>query len=110
MATNEEMCKMINAMEDDDKGWIARLVWGNPDRFPESILKEITWQALRQAEEDGRCCNGPRGTNEWCTQWIVGDYIITYYTDDEYFNTEMLPVNAEMLTEEMMDDLIIEEV
>ena len=110
MATREEMCKMINAMEDEDQGWIARLVVGNPDRFPESILKEITWQALRHAEEDGLCYNEMHGNNEWCTYWRVGNYLVTYITDDEYLNSEMQPVNTEMLTEDMIDDLIIEEV
>lgn len=105
MATREEMCKMINATEDDDPGWIARVVCGQPAQFPASIVKEVVWHALRHAEEDGRHYNGYNGVyvkDELCTYWLVGDYIVTYLTDDPDFN-------AKMLTEEMMDDLIIEE-
>jgi len=103
MATNEEMCEMINAIETEDQGWIARLVCGQPARFPDSIVREVMWQALRQAEANGRRYNGYNGVyvkDELCTYWLVGGYIVTYLTDDMDFN-------AEMLTEDMMDNLII---
>lgn len=102
MATYEEMCKMINAIETEDQGWIARLVCGQPARFPESIVKEVMWQALRHAEDEGMGYSGTDGEKLYI-YWEVGDYEISYITYDKVFN-------AEMLTEEMMDDLIIEEV
>ena len=101
MATREEMCKMINATEYDDQGWIARVVCGQPARFPDSTVKEVMWHALRQAEERGRCHTG--GYKEPYTYWKIGAFKVTYFTDDLFFNSTML-------TEEMMDDLIIEEV
>jgi hypothetical protein len=59
--------------------------------------------AMINAEDRGLVYNGGhRAHNEPCTYWIVGDYIVTYLTDDEDFD-------ATMLTEDMMDDLIIEE-
>ncbi len=109
MATREEMCRMINAIEGEDQGWIARLVCGQPARFPDSIVRDIIWYALRHAESNGRRYNGYNSYNgvyvkdEPCTYWLVGDYIVIYLTYDPDFN-------AEMLTEDMMDDLIIEEV
>ena len=109
MATIEEMCKTINTIEGEDQGWIARVVCGQPARFPDSIVREVIWYALRHAEDDGQCYNVMHGDSEWRTFWRVGDYIISYYTDDEYFTTRMMPVSAEMLTEDMMDELIIEE-
>ena len=103
MATNEEMIKMLNAIEDKDKRRIAGAVWGNPGRFPESIVKEAVWCALREAETRGRCYNGGyRAGYESCTYWKIGDYKVTYFTDDPLFISTKL-------TEEMMDDLIIEE-
>ena len=60
-------------------------------------------QALRDAEDRGLACYSIFGAhNEPCAYWVCGDYIITYLTDDETFN-------AEMLTEDMLDDLIFEE-
>jgi len=104
MATREEMCKMINTIEGEDQGWIARLVCGQPARFPNSIVRDIIWYALRHAEDNGKYYNGYNGVyvkDELCTYWLVGDYIVTYLTDN-------LDFSAEMLTEAMMDELIIE--
>jgi mRNA-degrading endonuclease YafQ of YafQ-DinJ toxin-antitoxin module len=59
-------------------------------------------QALINAEDTGKVCkvtSGEYSDPRIC--WIVGDFIIVYVTDDEDFN-------ATMLTEDMMDDLIIE--
>ena len=109
MATIDDMIEMVNTLEDEKKGWSARTIWGKPGRFPGSLVKSIMWQALRHAEEDGLSYNEMHGNNEWCTYWRVGNYLVSYVTDNEYLNSEMLPVNAEMLTKEMMDDLIIEE-
>jgi len=103
MATQEEMCKMINAIEDENQGWIARVVCGQPARFPNSIVRDIIWYALRQAESNGRRYNGIG-----CIKWVIGDYwsaddyAVTCITEDPDFC-------AEMLTEESMDRLIIEE-
>ena len=50
------------------------------------------------------CANAvERDGVEVCTVWVVGAYEVTYLTDDEGFH-------AGMLTDEMMDDLIIREV
>ena len=104
MATYEEMVKMLNELDDEDKGWNARTIWGKPGKFPGSVVKSVMWQALRQAEGRGRCYTGGyRAGHEPYTYWKIGAYKVTYFTDDLFFNTTML-------TEEMMDDLIIEEV
>ena len=61
-------------------------------------------QILMDAEDNGACYNGMYGAhNVPCTYWVVGDYVISYMTDDDDFV-------ASMLTEDMMDDLIIDEV
>ena len=60
-------------------------------------------QVLMDAEDNGHAYNGMYGAHcVLCTYWVVGDYIVTYMTDDQDFS-------ASMLTEDMMDDLIIEE-
>jgi len=46
-------------------------------------------------------CAGNRANDNLYTYWIVGDYEVSYITDD-------LDFSAEMLTEDMMDELIIE--
>jgi len=109
MATIDDMIEMVNTLEDEKKGWGARTIWGKPGRFPGSLVKSIMWQALRHAEERGQCYNETYGNSEWCTYWKVGNYLVAYITDDEYLNSEMQPVSTEMLTEDMMDELIIEE-
>ena len=64
---------------------------------------DLIRQALIIAEDDGLAYNGVFGAHRVpCTYWHVGDCIVTYLTDDEDFE-------ASMLTEDMMDDLIIEE-
>ena len=68
-----------------------------------ATIEDLIRQALRDAEDDCLVFMGTFGAhNVPCTYWEVGDYIVTYLTDDEDFN-------ATMLTEDMMDDLIIEE-
>ena len=68
-----------------------------------AALEDLIRQALRNAEGVGRIYNGVYGAdNAACTYWVVANYIITYLTDDETFD-------ATMLTDDMMDDLIIEE-
>lgn len=60
-------------------------------------------QAMINAEDRGLVYNSVFGVDsEPCTYWVVGDFIVTYLTDDEVFD-------ATMLTEDMMDDLIVEE-
>ena len=59
--------------------------------------------AMINAEDRGLAYNSVFGMDsEPCTYWIGDGYIVTYLTDDEDFN-------AEMLTDDMMDELIIEE-
>lgn len=103
MATRDEMAKIITDMEDDIKGWPVRSIRYYSGRFPD-VAKEIIWHILRHAESNGRRYNGYNGVyvkDEPCTYWLVGDYIVTHLTDN-------LDFNAEMLTEDMMDELIIE--
>lgn len=66
-------------------------------------IKDFIRRLLLNAEARGLVYNGAFGAhNEPCTYWIVGDCIVTYLTDDEDFN-------ATMLSDDMMDELIIEE-
>jgi len=109
MATRDEMSKIITDMDIDTKAWIVGTAWDDFEKFPEDFTKTVIWYALRHAEEEGQCYNEPHGDSKWCTYWKVGNYIITYCTDGEYFITDLIPTCAEMLTEDMMDDLIIEE-
>ena len=68
-----------------------------------ATIEDLIRQTLRDAEDDGLVFMGTFGAhNVPCTYWVVGDYIVTYLTDDGDFS-------ATMLTEDMMDDLIIEE-
>lgn len=87
MATIEDMVEVVNNV--------------SPCRFS-CVVTDLLYQALRDAERRGRCqCGGNRINDEPRTYWLVGDYIVTYLTDDLNFN-------ADMLTEDMLDDLIIE--
>ena len=64
-----------------------------------ATIEDLIRQVLCDAEDRGLVYNGASGAP--CTYWVVGDYIVTYLTDDEDFF-------AEMLTDDMMDELIIE--
>ena len=90
MATIEDMVEVVNNV--------------SPCRFS-CVVTDLLYQALRNAENNGWYCNGYNGGfgahDETCTYWLVGDYIVIYLTDDLNFN-------ADMLTEDMLDDLIIE--
>ena len=89
MATIEDMVEVVNNV--------------SPCRFS-CVVTDLLYKALRDAENNGWYCNGYKGMyvkDELCTYWLVGDYIVTYLTDDPDFN-------ADMLTEDMLDDLIIE--
>lgn len=101
MATRKEMAKIINDMDIDTKAWIVVTAWDDFEKFPEDFTKTVIWYALRQAEGLGLCRNDYY-EGKFCTCWRVGDYNIYYVTDDEDFSVEML-------TEDMMDELIIEE-
>ena len=60
-------------------------------------------EMLIEAEDNGHYYNGVHGADELpCTYWVTNDHIVTYLTDDPNFNSGML-------TEDQMDDLIIEE-
>ena len=105
MATRDEMSKIITDMDIDAKAWIVVTAWDDFEKFPEDFTKTVIWYALLQAEYKGMCFNGYNGVyvkDEPCTYWLVGDYVVTYLTDD-------LDFCVDMLTEDMMDDLIIEE-
>ena len=101
MVANREMCKMINAIENEDQGWIARIICDQPRQYPDNIVREVMWQALRQAEDNGRRYNGI-GCIKWVIgdNWAMNDYVVTCITEDPDFC-------AKMLTEESMDRLII---
>lgn len=90
MATIEDMVEVVNNV--------------SPCRFS-CVVTDLLYQALRDAEDNGLYCNGYGAyvKGSLCTYWLVGDYIVTYLTDDLNFN-------ADMLTEDILDDLIIEEV
>ena len=68
--------------------------------IPKGSVKDNFRHLLRNAEGNGMCYNG-ENRGQPCTYWIVGDYDVTYITDD-------LGFYERMLTEDMMDDLIIE--
>ena len=60
-------------------------------------------QMLIEAESKCQCYNGYFGADdELCTYWVTDDYIITYLTDDP-------ELGVDMLTEDQMDELIVEE-
>lgn len=97
MATLEEMRNVIDSLSMD-----SPLAWGvQPHTLAES--RHYLRRVMINAEEEGMSHNGYRAYNKPCTYWTVGDYIITYLTNNVEFN-------AGMLTDDMMDDLIIEEV
>ena len=65
--------------------------------------EDLIRQAMINAEDYGIGYYSVRGAPwEPCVYWVVGDRIIRYLTEDDYFD-------AGMLTEDMMDELIIEE-
>lgn len=88
MATIEDMVEVVNNV--------------SPCRFS-CVVTGLLHQALRNAERRGeRHRGGYVVYDEPCIYWLVGDYIIIYCTDDLNFSVEML-------TEDDIDDLIIEE-
>ena len=67
------------------------------------IINDIIRQAMINAEVRGLVYNGVFGAHdEPCTYWLLDDHIVTYLTEDDYFD-------ATMLSDDMMDDLIFEE-
>ena len=94
MAKKRKMCDVIDSIPIDEAEGIV------PFHMSEA------WYYLRclmyNAENNRRRYNDGYGEhNIPCTYWLVGDYKVTYLTDDPDFN-------ADILTEDMMDDLIIE--
>jgi hypothetical protein len=101
MATLKEMSNVIDSIPIDSP--IAYGVQPSPRAESKHYLRCDLRCVMINAEEEGMFYKGGYGAyNEPCTFWIVGDYIITYLTDN-------LEFNAGMLSEDMMDDLIIEE-
>lgn len=98
MATIKEMSNVIDSIPMDSP--MARGI--QPYTLNES--KHYLRCVMMNAEEEGMSRNGEYdGANfEPCTYWAVGDYIIAYLTND-------LDFDASMLTDDMMDDLIIVE-
>ena len=111
MATKEEMRDVIYDMIENDRKSVLGLVLDPPSRVECSPVADVFVRALFQAEDKGECYNSVYTVKDdsdtyeiaGCTYWKVGDYEITYITDDLNFS-------AGMLTEEMMNDLIIEKV
>ena len=101
MATENEMIAMIDGVYDNRT--VFKILRDTPSMYS-NIVKNVLWYALRDAEDNGLYCNGYGAYVKYslCTYWLVGDYTVTYLTGDPDFN-------ADMLTEDMMDDLIIEE-
>lgn len=96
MISLKEMSNVIDSIPMD-----SPLAWGiQPYTLDEA--KHYLRRVMVNAEDRGRYYNGVYAEyNEPCTYWKVGDYIIAYLTDDLRFHTSML-------TDDMMDDLIIE--
>ena len=106
MATNEEMYHVIEVMDKNDDKWLMRLFEETRQCFIGSsrLVKDIMCRTLIQAQYSGQAYYGVYGEDdEPCTYWLVGDYKVTYLSDDLNFS-------AGMLTKDMMDGLIIEEV
>lgn len=102
MATENEMIAVIDGVYDNRT--VFKILRDTP-RMYSNIVKNILWYAMRDAEDSGLHYNGYNGVyvkDKLCTYWLVGNYTVTYLTDGSDFNTDML-------TEEMMNDLIIEE-
>ena len=107
-ATSEDMIKMINVLEDNERGWIGRTIWHGPLRFPESLEKSILWNALHYAESLGESYNSTvvlkdepgEHTEVGCAVWLVCTYgryyRVSYITDDAEFNAESLDEYADM--------------
>ena len=70
--------------------------------IPKGRVKDSLRCAMQSAEYYGVYYNSQHGVDP-CTVWVVGAYEVTYLTDDGGFH-------AGMLTDEMMDDLIIKEI
>lgn len=102
MATKEEMRNVIYDMIENDRKLVLGIVLDPPSRVECSPVADVFVRALHDAEVRGRCYNGGFGAHdEPCTYWVVGDYIVTYLTDN-------LEFHAGMITDDMLDDLIIE--
>lgn len=98
MTTLKEMSNVIDSIPVDSP--LARGI--QPYTLDDS--KYYLRGIMMNAENEGLCHNGGHGAyGKPCTYWMVGDYIITYLTYD-------LGFEASMLSDDMMDDLIIEEV
>ena len=102
MATKEEMYDVIYDMIENDRKLVLGLVLDPPSHVECSPVEDVFVRALHDAEVRGRCYNGRFGAHdEPCIYWMVGNYLVTYPTDD-------LEFHAEVLTDAMLDDLIIE--
>ena len=100
MATLREMREVIDSVIVYDER--PTEVPPTPHLMYSKVIKDSLRRAMQSAEYYGVHYNGQYGM-DLCTVWVVGAYEVTYLTDDEGFH-------AGMLTDEMMDDLIIEEV
>jgi len=97
MATLKEMRRVVDSISIDS----PLAYWIQP--FPLDESKYYLRGVMINAEGEGQYYNGGYGAyNKPCTYWKVGDYIVAYLTDDLRFH-------ASMLSDDMMDDLIIEE-
>lgn len=99
MATIEDMASVVNNVYHNSGEMADRILKRSSRRFP-SIVMDLLYQALRDAENEGRCYNDFY-KRKYCTSWRVGDYIIIYPSG-------YIDFNADMLTDDMMYDLIIE--
>lgn len=99
MATENEMIAVIDGVYDNRT--VFKILRDTPRKYS-SIVMDLLYQALRDAEDSSMYYNDGYGAyDKLCTCWMVGDYTVIHLTDDPDFN-------ADMLTEDMMDDLIIE--
>lgn len=101
MATIEDMASVVNNVYHNSGEMADRILKRSSRRFS-SIIMDLLYYALKYAEDEGLGYSGTDG-EKWYIYWEVGDYEVSYISYDRVSY-------ADMLTEEMMDDLIIEEV
>ena len=114
-ASHEEMAKMFMFLEEDQRGWISDTFCKGYLTYRHDLLKDVMLKALRFAERPdiGECWNGTlvlkdephNHIEKGCMTWKIfsnGYFYRVHYITDE------LDVHADSLTEEMMDDLLIE--
>lgn len=100
MATIEDMASVVNNVYHNSGEMADRILKRSSRRFS-SVIMDLLYQAMRDAENDGQAFNGVDEEKSYI-YWDVGDYLVSLITYNRV-------LSVEMLTEDMMYDLIIEE-